>query len=78
MADAFLQNVYRLYGTLETVISDRRSSFVSVFIHILFQRLETTLQPSSTFHPQINGQTEIANTWMEQYLRIYINFYQDN
>ncbi len=75
VADAFLQNIYRLHGVPETVISDRGSSFVSAFIHTLFQRLGTTLRSSSTFHPQTNGQTEIANAWMEQYLRAYINFY---
>ncbi len=78
MTNAFLQNVYRLYGIPETVTSDRRSSFVSAFIRTLSQKLETTLRPSSTFHPQTNGQTEIANTWMEQYLQAYVNFYQDN
>ncbi len=78
MADIFLQNIYRLYGVPETVISNRRSSFISTFICTLFQRLETTLQPSSTFYPQINRQTEIANIWMEQYLWVYVNFYQDN
>ncbi len=75
MADVFLQNVYWLYGILETVISDWGSSFVSAFIHILFQRLETTLRPSSAFHPQTNRQTEIVNAWIEQYLRVYVNFY---
>ncbi len=51
MANIFLQNIYQLYRVLKTVISDRRSSFISTFIHILSQRLETTLQPSSIFYP---------------------------
>jgi len=33
---------------------------------------------SSTFHPQINGQTKRVNQILEQYLQCTINYHQDN
>jgi hypothetical protein len=33
---------------------------------------------SSTFHPQINGQTKRVNQVLEQYLHYTTNYHQDN
>ncbi|KAI0991933.1 hypothetical protein K3495_g16254, partial [Podosphaera aphanis] len=41
-------------------------------------RLGTTLKPSSAFHPETNGQTERINAEVEQFLRLYINWAQDD
>lgn len=78
LADAFVQRVYCLHGTPDHIVSDRGSQFVSEFWRQLSDRLGVTLKHSSAFHPQTDGQTERANAGVEQYLRQYITFRQDD
>ncbi|KAK9416117.1 putative Reverse transcriptase [Seiridium unicorne] len=78
LADAFVTGVYRLHGTPATIISDRGTQFVSTFWKELSRRLGVTLQASTTAHPETDGQTEIVNAGMEQYLRAYCTFFQDD
>ena len=78
LVEAFIGTVYKLHGAPDTIISDRGSSFVSDFWRRLSQRLKTTLRPSSAFHPETDGQTEIINASMNKYLRAYVSFTQDD
>jgi hypothetical protein len=78
LADRFIANIYTLHGLPQTVISDRGTQFVSTFWRTLSTRLGVTLRPSSAFHPQTNGQTERINAELEQYLRLYVNWAQDD
>lgn len=78
LADAFVGIVYRLHGTPTTIVSDRGTQFISTFWRELSRRLGVTLRTSSAYHPESDGQTEIVNAGMEQYLRSYCSFYQDD
>jgi hypothetical protein len=78
LADAFVHRVYCLHGTPDNIVSDRGTQFVAEFWKQLAQRLGVTLRHSSAFHPQTDGQTERINASIEQYLRQFMNFHQDD
>jgi len=54
----FRDNVWKLYGLLESVISDRRSQFVVELMKELNRTLEIKMRLSTAFHLQTNRQTE--------------------
>lgn len=72
VAKMFLDQVHKLHGLLESIISDRDYIFLSSFWQELFKLLETKLQFSSTYHPLTNGQTERFNSYLETYLRCMV------
>jgi hypothetical protein len=45
---------------------------MSTFWKEFFKLVGTALTPSTSYHPQTNGQTEIVNKWVEGYLRNYV------
>jgi transposase InsO family protein len=52
-------------------VSDQGSQFTSRFWQKLHECLDTQLNFSSTYHPQIDGQTERTNQILEDMLRDY-------
>ena len=72
------QNVIRLHGLPDNIISDRGTQFASRFWSRLFGLLGTDINLSSAFHPQTDGQSERVNQVLEQYLHCTINYQQDN
>jgi len=51
---------------------------VSNFFQSLGTALNMQLHFTSDYHPEGNGQTECTNQMLEQYLRVYCNYQQDN
>jgi len=60
------------------IVSDRDSKFISHFWNSLFTMLDTKLLMSTAFHPQTNGQSERMIRIIEQALRNFLNYAQDN
>ena len=73
VAKLFLNNVYRLHGLPSAIISDRDQIFTSNLCRELFRLADVTLQMSSSYHPQSDGQTERLNQTMETFLRCFVN-----
>ena len=72
------KRVFKDVGLPRKVISDRGPQFVSNFMKELCLRLEIERNPSTAYHPQADGQTERVNQELEQYLRLYISYRQDD
>jgi len=78
LAKLFRDNVWKLHGLLESVISDRGLQFTAGLMKELNKMLGIETKLSTAYHLQTDGQTERINQELEQYLRIYINHRQNN
>lgn len=65
---AFLDNIFKLHALPSTITSDRDPVFLSKIWNELFQLQGVSLNKSTTYHPQSDGQTEIVNKCLETYL----------
>jgi hypothetical protein len=77
-ADLFIKEIFRLHGLPKSIVSDRGPQFVSHFWRHLLSRLGVYVNLSSAHHPQTDGSTEIVNQLLEQYLRTYCSYHQDD
>ena len=74
----FVLHVFSKYGISFYIISDRGLEFVSNFFWSLGTALDMWLHFTSGYHPEGDGQTKRTNQTLEQYLRVYCNYQQDN
>src|SRR5258708_2162219 len=78
VAQLFLEHVWHHHRLPEEVISDRGPAFVSNFSRKLATLLGVKLTPSTSYHPQTDGQTECVNQEIEAYLRVFMSHQQDD
>jgi hypothetical protein len=72
VAELFFREIFRLHSLPKTIVNDKDSRFMSTFWQDLFRLVGTALIPSTGYHPQTDGQTEIVSKWVEGYLRNYV------
>ena len=78
VARLFLDYVWKLYGLPKTIISNRGRQFVSIFWKELTTRLRVEALLSTAYYPQTDSQIERINAVIEQYIRIYTSYLQDD
>ena len=77
-AKMLLHNVWRRHGLPSSIVSDRGPQFVSAVWKSLCKLLRINAKLSTAFHPETDGQSEIANQEMERHLWTYVNHFQNN
>jgi len=78
LADLFLDNIWKHDGLPLTIVSDWGPQFAAELWGTICRRLRIDRHLSTAFHPETDGQTKRINGIMEQYLRSYVNYQQDN
>ncbi|EIE82959.1 hypothetical protein RO3G_07664 [Rhizopus delemar RA 99-880] len=78
LAFMFIKHIFRLRGLPKDIVSDRGSLFTSNFWKSLLSLLKIKPNMLTASHPQTDGQTERTNSILEQYLRVYFNYQQDD
>lgn len=73
LATSYLDTVYKLHGLPEVIVFGCDCIFKSSFWQHIFKATDTKLHMSSSYHPQIDGQSEKLNQCLETYLRCCIH-----
>ncbi|MCO5600095.1 hypothetical protein L7F22_054203 [Adiantum nelumboides] len=73
LARLFVAQILRLHGMPETIISDRDPRFTSLFWKAIWENIGISLQFLSSFHPQTDGQSDIADSMVLDLLTSYIS-----
>ncbi|MCO5585889.1 hypothetical protein L7F22_039823 [Adiantum nelumboides] len=72
MATLFISHIFKYHGLPTSIVSHRDPRMTSNFWKGLFENLGTRLNFSSAYHPQTDGQSEIANLAILDLLKSYV------
>jgi len=72
----FRDNIWKLHGLPESVVSDRGPQFAAELTKELNRMLGIETRLSTAFHPQTDGQMERMTQELEQYLRFFVEHRQ--
>jgi len=76
IAKIYWDEIWKIYGVLRKILSDRGPQFTSRFIDKFTKALGITRQLSMVYHPQTDRQMERINQEVETFLQHYVNYQQ--
>ncbi|KAJ1584817.1 hypothetical protein NDA11_007495 [Ustilago hordei] len=71
-------HMVRLFGYPDHMVSDRGRQFISGAWKAFAEQMGVKHSLSTAYHPQTDGQTERVNQVVEQYLRMYCSYEQND
>jgi len=78
VAEALLKEVLKLHRLPSEIISDVDVKFAGKSSESFCKRLGIKRKMTTAYHPQPDGQTERVNQVLRGYLRIFVNYDQDD
>ena len=73
LAHLFVKEIIRLHDIPKSIVSDRGKIFMGHFWQEIRKLQGTKLNFTSAYHPESNGQTEVMNKHLGNYLRCFIS-----
>jgi hypothetical protein len=73
IVNLFFKEVIRLHDLPRIIISDRDTKFMGHYWRNLWKNMGTSLSFSSSYHPQMDGQTKVVNRSLGDLLRRLVN-----
>jgi len=77
-AQLLIDHVISKHGPPLSIVSDRDTRFTSAFFKTLLARLDVRSCMSTSFHPQSDGQTERMNRLLQETLRHFVCYTQND
>jgi hypothetical protein len=77
-AKLYVKHIFPIHGFPAEWITDRGKVFIAKFTESFCKLVRITPKPSTAHHPETDGQTERLNQILEQYLRAFCDYAQDN
>ena len=78
LTEVMHRRVFSVKGLPRTIVSDRGTAFVSRFWRRYCERYSVKIKLSTAHHAETDGQTEIANKLLKNFLRSFVNYAQDD
>jgi hypothetical protein len=72
MGRLFFTHVFKHHGLPKDIISDQDPKFTGKFWRALWKCMGSEFKMSTSFRPQMDGQTERVNLVIQQFLRNYV------
>src|SRR5579871_836630 len=78
LSDTFINEVFKHHGLPRAITSDRGSQLIKGLWQQVCKRLEIEQRISTAYHPETDGATERANQVLEEYLRHFTSYFQED
>ena len=78
MAKMYRDKIFPIHGLPRKITHDRGPQFHSRYMKEIYKLIGIEGNYTTAYHPQTNGQTERMNQEIEHYLRLYINYKQND